>query len=553
MARLATSHDALKSHYDVIVVGSGYGAGVAASRLARAGKIVAVLERGREVPTGEFPTRFPDLKNDMQVRGRRISSGPQTALFDVRLGDDMHILTGCGLGGGSLVNAGVALRPDARVFADEIWPGQLRQDGLLDEGYRRAQVWLAPARDPRSSEMTKYQALDAAGQASGDTTIAPPVAVSFDDRVNAAGLQQSACTRCGDCCGGCNVGAKNTVALTYLPDAKNHGAELFTHVKVSHVTKDKAGCWQVSFALLSDDGKDIVRHDTITSDIVILGAGTLGSTEILLRSRDKGLAISDNIGHRFSANGDIIAFGWGAKPIINAVGIGYPPKIKDREIGAAVTGQIEIHDANNLSHQLTVQEGVLPSAIAPALPLLFVPNGRLLGALKSLVQGVYNGPFAHLQTFFAVSHDSASGTFTLDDDRLSLSWPNAKDEPAYQRLDRKLTELVTQSGGKYVKNPLAGTIMGHQPATAHPLGGCSMGAEHTNGVVDHKGQVFDASPGRGSTELHKGLYVVDGAVIPRSLGCNPLFTITALAERSLMHIAADLGLSFDTAPRRATK
>lgn len=553
MARLASSHDALKPHYDVIVVGSGYGAGVAASRLSRAGKKVAVLERGREVQTGEFPTRFPDLKNDMQVRGRRMSSGPPTALFDVRLGDDIHILTGCGLGGGSLVNAGVALRPDARVFADEVWPGQIRQDGLLDEGFRRAEMWLAPASDPRANEMTKYKALQVAGNAFGDTTIAPRVAVSFEDRINAAGTRQFACTRCGDCCGGCNVGAKNTVALTYLPDAKNHGAELFTHIKVSHVTRDKDGRWQVAFILSSDDGKSILRQDTVSTDVVVLGAGTLGSTEILLRSRDMGLSLSDKLGKHFSANGDIIAFGWGAKQVINAVGIGHPPKIENREIGAAVTGQIEIRNTENLSHQLTVQEGALPSAIAPALPLLFVPNGRLLGALKSLIQGVYNGPFAHLQTFFAVSHDSASGTFLLEDDRLTLSWPNAKNEPAYQRLDQKLTELVTQSGGSYVKNPLAGTIMGHQPATAHPLGGCSMGSERAHGVVDHKGQVFDASPGRGSTDVHKGLYVVDGAVIPRSLGCNPLFTITALAERSLMHIATDLGLAFDAASRQIAK
>ena len=91
---------------------------------------------------------------------------------------------------------------------------------------------------------------------------------------------------------------------------------------------------------------------------------------------------------------------------------------------------------------------------------------------------------------------------------------------------------------------LAGTVMGHQPATAHPLGGCGMGAERSDGVVNHKGQVFDAAAGRGSTDVHAGLYVVDGAIIPRSLGCNPLLTITALAERAMIHMAADLGLSF---------
>ena len=131
----------------------------------------------------------------------------------------MHVLVGCGLGGGSLVNAGVSLRPDARVFADPVWPGQIRQDGLLDEGFRRAEHWLRPMSDPLAGQHPKFRALAAAGAALGAAPVAPRVAVSFEDTVNPAGIAQPACTRCGDCCAGCNVGAKNTVALTYLPDA----------------------------------------------------------------------------------------------------------------------------------------------------------------------------------------------------------------------------------------------------------------------------------------------------------------------------------------------
>ncbi|MGD9786027.1 MAG: GMC family oxidoreductase N-terminal domain-containing protein [Hyphomicrobiaceae bacterium] len=541
MTRLSHSLDRLNPRYDVIVVGSGYGGGVAASRLARMGKRVCVLERGREHLTGEFPSRFPDLKGAMQLHTAKGRTGPETALYDVRIGADMHVLVGCGLGGGSLVNAGVALRPDPRVFADEVWPGEIRQDGTLDEGYARAERWIAPQSDPRADEMTKFQALQSAGRGAGHETIAPRVAVSFSERVNAAGIRQPACTRCGDCCGGCNVGAKNTVALSYLPDAVRHGAELFTCAKVSHLEKSADGRWRVVVRRLDANDAGEVR---VEADMVVLGAGTLGSTEILLRSAARGLTLSDQLGKRFSANGDIIAFGWGAKPAINAIGIGHPPKLEGVEIGAAVSGQIEIRDGHNLSHELTVQEGVLPSAVAPALPLMFIPNGRLLGALQSLISGVYKGPFAHLQTFFAVSHDSASGSFHLVDGRLALSWPDAGSEPAYARLDAALTDLVTRSGGSYVKNPLAGTVMGRQPATAHPLGGCGMGRERAYGVVNHMGQVFDAAPGRASNATHRGLYVVDGAVIPRSLGCNPLLTITALAERSLMHIAQSLGLSF---------
>jgi cholesterol oxidase len=548
MTRLARPLDRLKPHYNAVVVGSGYGGGVAASRLARGGKRVAVLERGREYVTGEFPTRFPDLRGEMQLTGKRMRIGSATGLYDVRFGDDMHVLIGCGLGGGSLINAGVALRPDARVFRDPVWPEEIARDGLLGEGYARAARWVRPARDPLAAERSKYQALHRASAALGQAPVHAPVVVGFEATVNPAGVAQPACTRCGDCCGGCNVGAKNTVALTYLPDAARHGAEIFTHAKVRHVAEAPGGGWQVHFDRQDGAGGN-GTSGSVTADVVVLAAGTLGSTEILLRSREHGLAVSDRLGHSFSANGDIIAFGYGASLPVNAIGVGHPAKVEGLDVGACVSGQIEIVDEHDLAKSLTIQEGVLPSALAPLLPALFIPNGRLLGALKSLIAGVYKGPFANLQTFFAVSHDSASGRLLLEDDRLTLSWPGAKDEPVYARLDAALEALVGHAGGSYVKNPLAGTMMGHQPATAHPLGGCGMGRERDDGVVDHKCRVFDARPGAEAADVHEGLFVIDGAVMPRSLGVNPLLTITALAERAMLHLAADRGLAFDDAPR----
>jgi cholesterol oxidase len=552
MDRLARDAGLVKPSYDAIVIGSGYGGGVSASRLARAGKRVAVLERGREFLTGEFPSRFPDLRNELQVSGKRLRTGSETALYDVRVGEDMHVLVGCGLGGGSLVNAGVALRPEPRVFADPVWPGQVRQDGLLEEGFRLAQAWLRPASHPRAAEMTKFKALAAAGRALGTGAVAPPVVVSFEETVNAAGIKQPACTLCGDCCAGCNVGAKNTVAMTYLPDAVRHGAEVFTQIKVRHIAKVREGGWRVHARRLAQQG-EAASDVVLFAPIVVLAAGTLGSTEILLRSRAHGLALSDRLGEHFSANGDIIAFGYGARTVVNGVGVGHPSKVPGLEIGAAVSGQLDFCNEQDLSQELHVQEGVLPSALAPILPVLFVPNGRLLGAVQSLIKGVYKGPFASLQTFFAVSHDSASGRFRLEEDRLQLSWPGVGDEPVYRRLDAILTAIARETGGDYVKNPLAGTVMGHQPATAHPLGGCGMGHDRGSGVVDHKGQVFDGTPGLGPTATHEGLFVVDGAVMPRSLGVNPLLTITALAERALMHLAADRGLTFSVAPTRPNR
>ncbi len=529
--RLARTLTDAGDRYDVVVIGSGYGGGVSAARLAAAGRRVAVFERGREWPTGSFPAKFPDMRQEMQVRAASWRVGKDTSLYDVRLGADMHVLVACGLGGGSLINAGVALRPDPRVFDDAVWPDQIRQDGLLDEGYTRARHWLRPNPSPRARAMTKFQALDHAARLGlGVSAMAPDVVVSFEANTNAAGIYQPACTDCGDCCGGCNVGAKNTVAQTYLPFAVQHGAALFTQARVSHIAKSADGGWTVIVDDISG-GKPTGTRRYVSAEMVIVAAGTLGSTEILLRSRDQGLALSDRLGHRFSANGDIIAFGYGANVPVNAVGVGHPAKLAGHAVGASVSGQLVIVDPDDLSRSMTIQEGALPSALAPILPVMFVPNGRLLGALQSLVSGVYKGPFQHLQTFFAVSHDSASGVFSLDGDRLDLAWPNARDEAVYKRLDDALGIIVGAVGGSYVKNPL-GSVMGHQPATAHPLGGCVMGHNASTGVVDHMGQVFD--PGRGG--VHGGLHVIDGSIIPRSLGCNPLLTITALAERAMLHV-----------------
>ena len=527
--------------YDVVVIGSGYGGGVAASRLARAGASVCVIERGREFLTGEFPSRLPELRRELQINGGKLRSGSRTGLFDFRLGTDIHVLVGCGLGGGSLINAGVALRPEPRVLAHAAWPDAVRDDGLLDIGFRRAAAMLRPIRYGDAASLTKYRALEVASACFGVSPVAAPVAVSFEANINQAGVEQAACTLCGDCCSGCNVGAKNTIAMTYLPDAFAHGAEMFTELTVSHIEKEGSG-WRVTFLPTADAD---AAPRTVDAKSVVLAAGTLGSTEILLRSRERGLGVSDRLGDGFSANGDIIAFALGSETKVNAVGVGHPSKFDGDSVGACVTGQIELPDPDNFERGLTIQEGVLPSALAPLLPVFFVSGGRLLSAAQSLVKGVYQGPLAHLHTFFVVSHDEASGRIRLDKGRAKIDWPNVADQGVYARVDAALTKVAETVGARYIKSPLATTASGTKPATAHPLGGCGMGEDAATGVVNHKCQVFDGKGG----SVHVGLYVCDGSIIPRSIGVNPLLTITALAERAMIHFARDHNLGFDDAAR----
>jgi cholesterol oxidase len=400
---------------------------------------------------------------------------------------------------------------------------------------------LRPSRYANAPELTKYRALETASAAFGVPPVPAPVVVSFEATMNPAGVAQPACTLCGDCCSGCNVGAKNTVAMTYLPDAKAHGAEFFTELSVSHIAKGEGG-WRVHFA--PSDTKD-AEVRVVAAKTVVLAAGTLGSTEILLRSRERGLALSDRLGEGFSANGDIIAFALGGRERVNAIGVGYPPKFDGDPVGASVAGQIELPD-EDLDRSMILQEGVLPSALAPLLPVFFLAGGRLLGAAQSLIRGVYQGPLSHLHTFFVVSHDDAGGRISLDNGSAQVHWPGVAGEPVYARVDAALTKAAEAVGARYIKSPLAATNMGTKPATAHPLGGCGMGQNAGEGVVNHKGQVFD---GNASESTHFGLYVCDGSVIPRSIGVNPLLTISALAERAMVHLARDHNLGFDADPR----
>jgi cholesterol oxidase len=543
MTRLSSPLDEIESRYDTVVIGSGYGGGVAASRIARSGQSVCVLERGREFVPGDFPARFPDMKNELYIHGKKHALGSETALFDFCHGRHMHVLTGTGLGGGSLINAAVALRPDDRVFKKQQWPHEILSGNELEEGFRRANHMLRPVADEKADTYIKYKALAKGAEATGGKMIETPVVISFKEQTNPAGVKQDACTLCGDCCSGCNVGAKNTVDLTYLADAHRFGAQIFTKTKVTHIEKQN-GLWLIFYHSFDAKGRPLQDIQTILATNVVLAAGTLGSTTILLRSQQQGLPLSDRLGENFTANGDIIAFGYDADIPVNAIGVGHPAKVEIEPVGASVSGHVDYRDEDVLENQLMVEEGVMPSSLGPLMPVMFIPGGRLAGALKALIRGVYNGPLSRTQTFFAVSHDSADGKIHLQNKKITIDWPHVNDEPVYKHVDKMLTNISKSIGGRFIKNPLAESMMGNTHATAHPLGGCAMGSDANSGVVDHQCRVFDGSK-ENPKEVHEGLYVCDGSIIPSSLGANPLLTITALAERAMILMARDKGWKLD--------
>src|SRR5512143_2667831 len=333
MPRLSSPIDNIQPHYTVVVIGSGYGGGIAASRLARAGQQVCVLERGKEFLPGEYPDTEIEALAEVQVRLPEQVIGPRTGLYDIRINDDMSVLIGCGLGGTSLINANVASRPERRLFDDPVWPQAFRDDvdTVLAQCYDRAEEMLGsnpyPADIPATPKMLAHEK---SNSALNGKFYRLPINVTFKDGVNKAGVQQQACNLCGDCMSGCNHGAKNTVLMNYLPDAKRHGAEIFTLVEVRHLER-QANQWLVHYQHL-DTGLEGFAAPTaiVSADVVTLAAGTLGTNEILLRSKAAGLPLSDRLGERYSGIGDVLGFAYNTDRDVNMLGF-VPRPAKDMD------------------------------------------------------------------------------------------------------------------------------------------------------------------------------------------------------------------------------
>lgn len=571
MKRLSTAATRLRSHYQVVVVGSGYGGAIAASRLARAGRQVCVLERGKEFQPGEYPDTALEAADECQLDTPERHIGARSGLYEFHVNKEINVFKGCGLGGTSLVNANVAIEAEERVFDDPRWPEPLRgKAATLAAGYERARGMLGSRPYPDGfPKLCKMEAFASCAERLGTSPTALHINVSFADGPNAAGVMQNACTLCGDCVSGCNYGAKNTVLMNYLPDAKNHGAELYTCIEVRHLER-RGERWQVHYHVL-DAGREVFDSPTqfVTADCVVLAGGTLGSTEILLRSRARGLALSSRLGRGFSGNGDVLGFAYNCDREINAVGWGAHEKdeVANPNVGPCITGGIDLRRRPRLDEGMIIEEGVIPGALREiAAPLLASASGLigsdtdagLLDEMRewarqtlSLVTPTRYGALRNTQVFLVMAHDDAGGVMELQDDRLRIRWPGVGMQPIFRRANEDLEKATAALGGTYVKSPVWTEALGHDLITVHPLGGCCMADSAEAGVVNHMGQVYSGDRG---SEVYDSLLVCDGAIVPCSLGTNPLLTISALAERNIELLANAEGWTIDYAslpPQRA--
>jgi cholesterol oxidase len=576
--RLSTPIQLIKERYNVVVIGSGYGGAISASRMARAGRTVCLLERGKELQPGEYPDSELEAAEQFQVDTPDGRTGSRTGLYDLRQNPGMNVFVGCGLGGTSLVNANVALPADPRVFDDAAWPEEIRAELAAPDAecYQRAREMLKPNPLPQNIRLNKLDALQASSRMFPDGTFyRPPINVTFQDppgNVNHVGVFQQACSMCGDCCSGCNSAAKNTVLMNYLPDAANYGAEIFTQAAVRWVEPAQGGGWRVHYQPLYTGQEQFdAPTEFVEGDIVIVSAGTLGSTEIMLRSAQMGLRLSPRLGDRFTGNGDVLAFSYNGNARVDGVGWGSRPPGRLPLVGPTITGVIDLRDTADVSQGMIIEEGAVPGAAGPILPGAWAAAADLAGRdterglggriretereLESLLCGPHTGADRNTQTYLVMTHDHGNGRLRLADDRLRVDWASVGEEPVFDQVQRALVQATLPLGGTYLPDPIWTKMLGRSLITVHPLGGCPMGADAGQGVVDHQCRVFipDETGIGGGSATYDGLYVVDGSVIPVSLGVNPLLTISALAERSCALIAADkdwvIDYALPSAPR----
>jgi cholesterol oxidase len=558
---------------DLIIVGSGYGGAIAAATLAGAQKsatddtpvTVCVLERGNEYLPGAFPSDASALPGHVRWSSTA-QAGPQgnhKGLFDLRLGPDLNALVANGLGGGSLINAGVMLQPDAAALArlGLDYPGiQASYDdarALLDTPATNT-IARHPDHGPGKGPL-KFAALEELANTMRSKTRfqAVPISVAMESHTNSAGNRMDACIQCGDCATGCNHNAKLSLDTNLLVKARRQGAEIYTGATVLKIEPVADGwCLHVVYT----DETRRRRHPSpykLYAHKVILAAGTFGSTEILLRSRSDELILPKRLGQGFSSNGDMIAVAYDYPRKANAVADERVAP-EARAVGPTITGRIDTTGRHG--SQLCFQEMAVPAALRRVFEEM-TTTAKVLHHMGRIDWSTHtaDGPdpcavsaraIGHSSILAAMGDDGAAGELELvaggdadaGDGAICVRWPALRTHrlfeeqidaipvaenqtvlpnPVWRLLPRKMEKMIVAKRG-----PLT---------TVHPLGGCPIGKRGL-GVVDEHGCVWLDEKDR---DRQGSLVVLDGSILPGALGVNPALTIAALSLRAARQLLTD--------------
>ncbi|MCC6507763.1 MAG: GMC family oxidoreductase [Pirellulaceae bacterium] len=534
--------------YDLIVIGSGFGGAVTACRAAQAGARVLILERGRRWSPENYPRGLGDPWLFSSKRPAK-----KNGWLDLRLFKHMIVAQGAGVGGGSLCYSSVVMKATRERFQSG-WPAEVSFDELApyyDDVARMLRVRTIPVQQRSRRNQLLREAAEKTGHS--QTVFDTPLAVEFDDdlsadqsasqdmrlthaRQNPHGRWQGTCVHLGNCDIGCDVQAKNTLDLNYLAEAERHNAEIRPLHVVRCISLDDQG-YRVHFDRIEQN--QLVPGDACAARVVV-AAGSLGSTEILLRSRDQYRTlpkISPQLGQRWSANGNVLT------PAI------YPrPEMVQQSIGPTISAGMDFEELG-----LVIEDDGFPDMFR--LALREARDGGWLSALAWSMAGFqrrvsshgtqsntpsgtnpdsdseaetnYVNPLAHVMVWLGAGVDAGDGQLRLRrkwyapwKPQLDLTWRVQSGRAIVEKILNFHRALTEQTGGKIVV-PITWRWF-KKIITVHPLGGCAMGNDIRDGVVNHAGEVFG----------YPGLYVCDGSVLPVPIGRNPSMTIAALAERS---------------------
>lgn len=519
------------SHFDWVVVGSGFGGSVSALRLAEKGYRVLVLEKGRRFAAGDFPRTNWDLARWMW----RPSLGLR-GIFQMSFFRHVTVLHGVGVGGGSLVYANTLAYPAEAFFDAPSWSALADWRAELAPHYATARRMLGSAPNPLETPGDRVL-LEIAREIGREGSVRPTdVAVYFgapgetapDPFFGGAGPDRTGCTFCGACMTGCRVGAKNTLDRNYLYLAEKRGVEVRAETEVIALRPRPHGGYIVE---TKNTFGGFGTRRRITADRVICAGGVMGTIPLLLAMREdpEGLPrLSPRLGDYVRTNSEALF----------AV---VAPDRDDLSRGIAITSVL---DTDAHSHLEPVRYG----AGSGFFRLLGVPYAagptslaRSLGALASMFRrprlwaralGVRD--FArHTQILLYMrtleSHLSlrlGRSVFTgFSRGLVTRLGPNAEAPKAFMpdatALARRFAEKVGGAPLALVSDMLLGT-----PSTAHILGGACMGASAEDAVVDARHRAFG----------YEGLYVIDGSSVSANPGVNPSLTITAMAERAMSFV-----------------
>jgi cholesterol oxidase len=523
--------------HDVLVVGSGFGGSVTALRLTEKGWSVGVLEAGRRYTRETLP------RTSWQVR--KYLWAPHLGLRGIQRIDllkDVMILSGAGVGGGSLVYANTLYRPLAPFYRDPQWAGITGWESELAPHYDQAERMLGVVENPVDTPADEVMRKVAAEMGVGDTFHHTPVGVLFgDDRgggglgggglggggtpvpdpyFGGAGPDKVTCTTCGSCMTGCRVGAKNTLDTNYLHLAERGGAEVYPEHQVVDVEPLPGGGYEVTTVRPGAWLRSRRRERKLRARHVVVSASALGTQKLLHRLRDEGRLphVSPRLGQLSRTNSEAI------------LGAMSRNARTDHSRGIAITSSFHPDDVTHI-------EPVRYGKGSNAMGLLAVPmvdgGGRIPRWLR-FVGNCLRHPYIFLRSLSVRRWSERTIILlvmqTLDNSinvvrrrgRLTTEQghgaPNPTWIPAGNEAARRTAEHIDGAPGSSVNEAVLNI-----PTTAHFIGGCVIGDSPETGVIDPYHRVYG----------HPGLHVCDGSAISANLGVNPSLTITAMTERAM--------------------